>query len=135
MKTSMTHPFQARESLLGLGHGRDRRSYYYSQVLAVNRMEKRRQVLEQRTRFALFLRILLKRLERSGEKDLLQQAKRIVSICNKRHKMGDPKFAAFVDSMETALRKLVGEQHWIRCHSYMRYYVLKKQATKQQRSF
>ena len=109
-----------------------RRSAGTQEMLVANRLRQRKRLIQQRTRFTLFLKILFKRLEISGEQDLVQQAKRIVSICNRRKKMGDPKFESLVDSMETALRALVGEHHWIRCHAYMRYYIQKQQHMQQQ---
>ncbi len=51
------------------------------------------------------------------------QAKMIVSICARQQKTGDLKFSLLVDSVEVPLRELVGEEHGIRAHSYMRYYL------------
>jgi hypothetical protein len=79
--------------------------------------------LRPQVRFVLFLKILLKRLEQSGDSDLHHQAKMIVSICARQKKTGNPQFSLLVDSVDVPLRELVGEEHWIRAHSYMRYYV------------
>lgn len=131
METSTSDTFSLQSSrdttLLQAGTYRTYPRHTTQQILAMNRMREKKKLLDQRTRFTLFLKILLKRLESSGEKDLVQQAKLIVSICNRRHKIGDPKFESLVESMESALRSLVGEQHWIRCHAYMRYYIMKQQ--------
>jgi hypothetical protein len=70
----------------------------------------------------------MKRLERAGEYELHQQAKNIVSICTKRNKMRDPDYSLLVDSVEVPLRELIGEEHWIRAHVYMRYYVARSSA-------
>jgi hypothetical protein len=84
---------------------------------------ERRQYDHQRIRFALFLKILLTRLHKSGLYTLHQKARRVVSFCARRNKVGDPNFSQLVDSVEVRLRELVGETHWIRSHTYMRHYI------------
>ena len=95
---------------------------YQRQVL--NDIRRREQ--EQRSRFALFLKILFKRLENAGDTQVQQQAKRAVFVCTRRKKMGDSSFS-LVDTVEDQLRSIVGEEHWIRSHAYMRYYINRNQ--------
>jgi hypothetical protein len=63
-----------------------------------------------RARFIVFLQILLRRLEASGNIRLKQEVKRIVLRHTKRNRMGDS--APLVSSLQYHLRKLVGEVHW-----------------------
>ena len=78
---------------------------------------------QQRLRFALFLKILFKRLQESDDKLLYVQAKMLVLSCSQRSRMGDMQYTPLVDAIEVRLRELVGEVHWRRAHGYMRYFI------------
>ena len=81
----------------------------------------------QRMKFLLFIKILFKRLDESGDTSLRTRAKYLLAhIINERSKIGDPKYNPLLDSLETQLRELVGEAHWRRSHGYMRYYMARK---------
>ena len=77
----------------------------------------------QRARFALFIKILFKHLDKEGEKTLLTEARTVVSTCSMRHRMRDPKFSSLIDSVEVPLRELVGEVHWRRSHAYLQHFL------------
>ena len=101
---------------------------------------------QQRMQFALFIRILFKRLAETGDHSLRKQAQLLVSSSvNQRRRERDSSSrlnqlylglqhqhspsSDMIGSIEVPLRELVGEEHWIRTHAYMRYYL----ATKDQR--
>ena len=83
----------------------------------------------QRVLFALFIKILLKRLEKYEEPTIHVRARNIVAEWSKMSRMGDPKYYPLVDTLEVALRNLVGEVHWRRTHAYMHIYVSQHQNT------
>ena len=108
-----------------------------SQQQQVNKRQRRRQVSasitsprnhhgQQRVRFALFLKILLKRLEQENEVEMLTEVKSVVRYCNWQNKMETRGYENLVEAMEVPVRRLVGEIHWIRSHNYMNYYYIRK---------
>ena len=86
-----------------------------------------------RARFVLFVKILFKCLEQSGDAFLIQQTKRLISDFSKisrntSHSLqmfqyGDSNIAS---SMESQLRGLVGESNWKRAEKYMKYYIARQ---------
>ena len=81
---------------------------------------------DERVEFALFLKVLLRCLERSKEYFILQQARLVVMTCTRGHKMGDPSFHPLVEQIEIRLKKLVGDRIWKQARALTRFY-LKKQ--------
>ena len=83
-----------------------------------------------RTKFALFLKILMRQLEKSGEARLLAKVKALVLIVtreNRRSAFWNPMTKIdLVRTIEGPLRCLVGERHWRQAHVYMQLYFLKK---------
>lgn len=78
---------------------------------------------DQRVRFALFVKILFKRLDESGDHILCQKAKRLLLFVTARNKQGDPGCSPLTDALESRLRAMVGETHWRRSHLLMRIYL------------
>jgi hypothetical protein len=95
--------------------------------------KERSQQRNQRLRFALFIKILLKRIEVSGDTILHHRVKHLLSsITRRRSQMGrvppnDYIMIPLVDLLESQLRDLVGEIHWRRAHGYMRFYISRKE--------
>ena len=92
----------------------------------------------QRTRFALFLKILTRRLESCEEFDMLQQVKFIINFYTKRKQsvmryQEWVNYCLLIDCMERPIRAVVGEQHWIRSHRLMNHYIASKQQAKRAR--
>jgi hypothetical protein len=87
------------------------------------RRESSRSKVQQRARFAIFIKLLLKRLENSDAM-LHEQAKSMVSFCLARNRTKDPNCAELVECVEIPLRELVGEIHWRRSHAYYTQYEL-----------
>jgi hypothetical protein len=81
------------------------------------------QQCRERVRFALFLKILFKRLKDSGEKDLFLKAQALVFFVTSKNRAGDPSYRPLMDSLERGLRRMVGEAHWRRAHILMRMYL------------
>ena len=112
-------------------------SQQQQQQQQVNKRQRRKQVSlsvtsprnhhrQQRVRFALFLKILLKRLEQENEVEMLTEVKSVVRYCNWQNKMETRGYENLVEAMEVPVRRLVGEIHWIRSHNYMNYYYIRK---------
>ncbi len=78
---------------------------------------------DQRVRFALFVKILFKRLEESDDQFLCQKAKRLLLCVTARNKQGDPGCTPLIEALESRLRMMVGETHWRRSHILMRLYL------------
>jgi hypothetical protein len=112
--------------------------YYYYMMIMARRSgprvygSKESQQRNQRLRFALFIKILFKRIEVSGDTILHHRAKHLLtSITRRQSQMGrvppdDYIIIPLVDSLESQLRDLVGETHWRRAHGYMRFYIARK---------
>lgn len=78
----------------------------------------------QKKRFALFVKILFKQLDRSEESaELREVAKNIVLDCTRRNRLGDPDYKPLMDAVDRRLRHHVGEAHWRRAHLYMQQYM------------
>ncbi len=80
-------------------------------------------VRDQRVRFALFVKVLFKYLDASGEVFLSAQGRELVRTSTKMNRCGHPSYWPLLDTLEKRLRELVGEVHWRRSHAYMRYYL------------
>ena len=78
---------------------------------------------DQRVRFALFVKILFKRLEESGDHVLCQKAKHLLLCITARNKQGDPGCTPLMEALEPRLRAMVGETNWRRSHVLMRLYL------------
>ena len=64
---------------------------------------------DRRVEFALFLKIIIKCLEKSEQFFLLHQARLVVMTCTRGQKMGDPSFSPLSDAIEMRLKKLISE--------------------------
>jgi hypothetical protein len=70
-----------------------------------------------RARFVIFLKILLDRLQESGDFCEYELAKFVVLYSAKRNRLGDTSFSPLVDVLERRLRVIVGEAHWKVVHT------------------
>ena len=112
-----------------VGYGFRRSSFIFEPEQRESRIrqqyQRTMQMIEERKRFALFLRILCHQINKSGDIELLYTVRDAVKICNKRKALGDPLFICQMDSISVALRPLVGEVTWSRALRYLRYYECK----------
>ena len=88
---------------------------------------------QRRFRFALFLKILLQVLEKSGDMALVVQARIVLSTCIRQSRMGQSE-GPLDESLEQHLRPLVGELYWAQAHQYQQYYYNKTRSLKQRHS-
>lgn len=70
--------------------------------------------LSDRQSFLLFVKVLLKYVEKVREISLRRRVKAIVAECVRRNRLGDNQFIPLPDAIELFLRKCVGEFHWSR---------------------
>ena len=84
-------------------------------VPAFRRLEPK---LGEREKFLLFVKILLKYLERTGRTELRQQVKVIVAQCVLRNRLGDRDFFPLKETVEQKLRMLVSPILWYRVEAY-----------------
>jgi len=80
----------------------------------------------ERTLFFMFLKILLKSIEQSGDRVLSQQVRSAILTCTRRNRMGDPHFSPLDKVLEEYLRQMVGELNWAKAKDYQRVYLTKK---------
>ena len=82
----------------------------------------------QKTRFALFVKILFKQLERSPDTtpELRDMAKSIVLDCTRRNRLRDPEYVPLMDAVDRRLRRHVGEAHWRRAQLYTQQYMMRE---------
>jgi hypothetical protein len=90
-------------------------------------MQSPNTVLLHRKRFALFLKILFRYLEKSGNHALRQQAK--IMVCTRTNRLGEKKLSSLIDAIEPRLRDLVGEVHWRRSYYLMLVYLSRMDRT------
>jgi hypothetical protein len=74
----------------------------------------------------MFLKILLKSIEQSGDRVLSQQVRSAILTCTRRNRMGDPRFSPLDQVLEEYLRKMVGELNWAKAKDYQRVCLTKK---------
>lgn len=70
--------------------------------------------LTERGAFLLFIKCLLKYLEKAKEQALRSHCVAIVSLCVQRNRTGDPEFTPLPDVIELLLRKCIGPVHYAR---------------------
>jgi hypothetical protein len=92
----------------------------------------RRLKTNQRALFALFIKILLKTLKRSGEDMLVQQVRAVVSTCTRRNRMGDLHFSPLEEVLELYLQQMVGEAHWQKARHLQRAYLERRYLSRRQ---
>jgi hypothetical protein len=79
-----------------------------------------------REQFLVFIKILFKGLDQANEPEVSLKAKKIVSECTRRNRLGDPNFTPLMEAVEQRLRGFVGEVHWRRSLLYLRYFIAKR---------
>ena len=70
--------------------------------------------LTQRQQFLVFVKILLKYVDRQNNPHLKRNAKAVVAECTRRNRHGDPHYTPLQDAVERRLRLTLGEVHWAR---------------------
>jgi hypothetical protein len=80
----------------------------------------------ERTMFFMFLKILLKSIEQSGDRVLSQQVRSAILTCTRRNRVGDPHFSPLDQVLKEYLRQMVGELNWAKAKDYQRVYLTKK---------
>ena len=92
---------------------------------------KKSELQIQRTKFALFIRILMKRLQKS-DSALYDKARTLIVACiateRRLHQISvdENRRSTLLETIEGSLREVVGEENWIRTHAYMGYYLRTK---------
>ena len=82
----------------------------------------------ERTRILLFIKILLRCLEKKkNAQDAICQVKAIVSMCVQRNKLNDDQFVPLGLVVETMLQELVDDEIWKEAKFYQEYYYSNKQ--------
>lgn len=85
----------------------------------------------QKRRFAVFVKILFRELDRSEDRaELRDIAKSIVLDCTHRNRLGDPAYQPLMEAVDQRLRRHVGEVYWRRAHLYLQHY-MKQDALRQ----
>lgn len=72
--------------------------------------------------FLLFIRVLLKCIEKSDDYKLALQTRAMVKECVKRNRMKDEHFMPLQQSVECRLQGLVGLKVWSKARAYMNCY-------------
>uniref|UniRef100_A0A7S4RVE2 Uncharacterized protein n=1 Tax=Ditylum brightwellii TaxID=49249 RepID=A0A7S4RVE2_9STRA len=73
--------------------------------------QPKRPPLRHRLNLFMLIRIIFVRLEKINPR-LLIQAKRVLKDCNTLKQKGHPKFQNLAVSIESQMRKTIGEKHW-----------------------
>lgn len=75
--------------------------------------------IQMKRRFVLFIKILMKNLQHTGDTETLAKARFIVFDCTRRNRLGDPKYSPLMDAICRRLRTELGEWHWYQAHLCM----------------
>ena len=70
--------------------------------------------LTERQQFLIFVKILLKYIDRTNNPQLRRAAKAVVAECTRRNRMGDTDYMPLQAAVERRLRTTLGEVHWTR---------------------
>jgi hypothetical protein len=85
-------------------------------------------------KFALFLKVLIRYLEKTDQTSILRQVRLVVLACIRGHRMGDPTFMPLEESIEIRLKKLVNSSTWEQAKRYTIYYMRRSQTRVASRS-
>lgn len=77
-------------------------------------------------RFLVFVKILLKYVDRTNNPQLRRNAKAVVAECTRRNRMGDAEYTPLQDAVERRLRISLGEVHWARAKQCFDTYVARQ---------
>lgn len=83
--------------------------------------------LTERQQFLIFVKILLKYIDRTNNPQLRIRAKAVVAECTQRNRMGDTDYMPLQDAVERRLRVSLGEVHWARAKLCFDTYVARQQ--------
>jgi hypothetical protein len=86
-------------------------------------LEGKHYTKQEKFEFTLFLKVLLRCLEKSQQVFMLQQARLVVLTCIRGCKMGDSSFYPLIEAIELRLKKLVGHIIWQQAKLYTRFYL------------
>lgn len=86
-------------------------------------------VMDRRKQFLVFVKILMKHLEKNAEDRIRLQAKRVLTECIAKNRQGDPEYTPLHIAAEARILPIVGPRHWNRSVQYLNLY-LKKEAQK-----
>lgn len=76
-----------------------------------------------RLEFAIFLKILLRYLKQQKLYLLLEKVRNLVMRCTYQNRKGNPYYSPLVQTLQSRLRKLVGENIWNRVKTYTVLYI------------
>eukprot|EP00804_Cyclotella_cryptica_P014822 CCRYP_015024-RD/>CCRYP_015024-RD protein AED:0.11 eAED:0.13 QI:197/0.66/0.75/1/0.66/0.5/4/274/1066 len=88
---------------------------------------------EEKERFMMFTRVLMKYLE-TRNKELHEKAKAQIKECYEKNKSGDPNFASLTKIMNARLHATVGEMYWKKATYYLEHFFLTKKEGDRSRS-
>jgi hypothetical protein len=84
-------------------------------------------IRQRRRSFLVFVRILLKCIERGGDKPLAFQVRQLVVDCIQRHREGRQGYKSLVDSVEKQLHQSLGRHgYWDEAVVYLNHYHTRK---------
>jgi len=76
--------------------------------------------LSEQEQFLVFVKILFLFIKKDGDENLLLQARAIVKTCIQRNRNDDPDYASLRESVQSQLRRTVGDPYWVRAkHSFI----------------
>ena len=83
---------------------------------------------QKRKEFLLFVKILVKYLERGGEENsvLCGKAKNIILRCLTRNRARDQDVESLIGTINIRMRLLIGEKHWWQVFSLYHFYLSKR---------
>jgi hypothetical protein len=82
-------------------------------------MKKRTRTLNDQQKFLIFTKAVFQLLKLSGNEQLRQRVKNVVTVCTRRNRMGDPSFTPLQSAVETHVRSAVGDEFYMKLQVYL----------------
>jgi hypothetical protein len=95
--------------------------------LPIRQTPKNDKTLSDRSKFVVFVKVLLRYMGKLSDERLTQQTKHAIAECTRLHRSGALGFTSLSDALEIRLRSLIGDEHWNRAQNYCNYLMERKE--------
>ncbi|GAX27348.1 hypothetical protein FisN_23Lu124 [Fistulifera solaris] len=95
--------------------------------LSIRQTSKNDKALSDRSMFVVFVKVLLRYMDKLSDERLTQRTKHAIAECTRLHRSGALGFTSLSDALEIRLRSLIGDEHWNRAQNYCTYLIERKE--------
>jgi hypothetical protein len=94
---------------------------------SIRQISKNDKALSDRSKFVVFVKVLLRYMDKLSDERLTQRTKHAIAECTRLHRSGALGFTSLSDALEIRLRSLIGDEHWNRAQNYCTYLMERKE--------